>query len=120
MVEPKKDEPSPLEARVRALEAENAQLKQSLSDAPTHMVKPLKISKPVKIRALCPIRVPNGVLPNGTIDFSVVQPGTEVTVDEDVAKEYCDREFPGQYSFSGERSTPTATRNVVKRAQRVA
>lgn len=125
MVEPKKEEPKTapqdgskaapapegsLQARIQALEAENAQLrKASVSAAPTHMIAPT--GKMVKIKAKTDIRL---------VGDQVVKAGTVVDVPEEVAKEFCDLKFIGPYKFGGERSEATADRHVTVRAERVA
>lgn len=55
----------------------------------------VEMIKGVKIRAKRPIRLEDG---------SVLQPGSEASVSEEMAKEYCDRQFTTQYEFSGERA----------------
>lgn len=65
--------------------------------------------KKVKIRALQPIAVDGVTLAVGVV--------TEV--DEEVAVEFCDKKFKGQYSFSGERGINSAERHMLVRAERV-
>lgn len=50
----------------------------------------------------------------------IVTKGTVVEVSESEASEFCDRVFSGPFDWGGERSVATATRPMVRRAERVA
>jgi hypothetical protein len=109
---------SAIEARLKALEDENAALKAARADAATApkmttMVGWPKGTKLVKIRAKTDIRV-------HPTDPTVIASGKIVEVPEDVAAEFCDTKFIGNFDFGGERSEATSTRNVRTRAERVA
>ncbi len=67
------------------------------------------VAKRVKIKAVRDIRV----------DGKEYPPDAVVEVDEDTAKELCDRKFAGCLSFAGERHGDDIPRNVVTRAVRV-
>lgn len=78
----------------------------------TEMVAPQAPAKTrlVKIKALSAIMTKPG---------EITPPGSVVEVTEDVAHEFCDKQFHGYYSFGGERSVANSPRHVMVRAERV-
>jgi hypothetical protein len=66
----------------------------------------------VRIRAKEPIRLK---------DERTLSPGQEAEVDEEEAKEFCDKKFDNSYSFAGEVTDKLANtmRNKIQRAERV-
>lgn len=80
---------------------------------------PVKQEKKVKIEAIRPCRIGKDEADNDIM----LEPGQTALVTEAVAKEYCDKSFPTQWPFSGERDAAEAeaTRNEKKifRAKRV-
>jgi hypothetical protein len=87
------------------------------TDAPTapkteqQMVAPPAAKRLVKIRANQPIAY-------GDVTLAA---GQEAEVSEEMAKEFCDRHFEGNYAFGGERSSESgaAERHRLTRAVRV-
>lgn len=79
--------------------------------APESDVKMVRPDGKVKIRVVRPIR----------IDETVLQPGTVAMVNEDDAKEFCDRVFQGSHAFIGERhdADGDVKRHELKRAVRL-
>lgn len=77
----------------------------------TEMVAPVKASRMVKIKALRAIMIDQKA---GTM----LGEGQTADVPEEVAAEFCDRVFTGNYAFGGERMHDTP-RNQYRRAERV-
>lgn len=75
----------------------------------TTLDAPAPKTKLVKIRA-------NQAIAYG--DVSLAE-GQTAEVSEEMAKEFCDRKFEGNYAFGGERSEATSDRHVLVRAVRV-
>lgn len=82
-----------------------------MSEKPNHEVNlinpPTKQVKMVKARVLLPIRL--------THDSLVIEPGNEVEMTEDQAKEFCDREFTGMTTYFGKRECNDITAGPIKR-----
>jgi len=87
--------------------------KTRLVSTPSANMSAVEPSKKVRIRAM------HHIAWGKAGQEQSARPGTELEVDEEIAREFCDRKFEGNYAFGGERGNATAERFTIVRAVRL-